>query len=282
MRRLWSLELGSGAAGLVTLLSTGLLIAGAVAFGWLGARLHPSSGAVRLGEVGLALLLAFLIGIPAHEGVHALAFVTLGKRPQFGAAVRSLVPYLYVACPGSRFSRNQYMAAVLAPFVLLDLIGLVLLVPAPTAVFAVAFLVINTSSSAGDLWMAGLLVQSPSWLQVEDTSGGFTAWAPAQHAGQAETSRVPIGLNPRVMAWIAGWLATSLACLVAGAFAILLVAAGHPGASVRVGPLVLTDPVPMGRRGLHVQLLPLIVLAGMAGALLTVAVARIRSATRPS
>jgi hypothetical protein len=193
--------------------------------------------------------------------VHALAFRSLGKRPQFGAGVRSLTPYFYVTCPGAYFSRNQYLATVLAPLVLLDLLGLALLVPAPTAVFGLALLVINTSGSAGDLWMAGLLAQSPNWLQVEDTRGGFTAWAPAQSASQAP--HIPIGLNPWVMAWIAGWLGASLACLVAGAFVILLV----------------TDAMPMGRRGLHVQLLPLTVLAGLAGALLTVGFARIRSAT---
>ncbi len=264
------------------MLSTGPVIASLTTFGWLASRLHPVIGAVGVAEMGVALLLAFVLSIPAHEGVHALALLSLGKRPQFGAAVRSLVPYFYVTCPGSYFSRNQYVAAVLAPFVVLDLVGLALLVPAPTAVFAVAFLVINTSSSAGDLWTAGMLAQSPNWLQVEDTRGGFTAWAPVQYAGRAETPRVPIGLNPRVMAWIAGWLAVSLACLVAFAFAILLIAAGHPGASIRVGPLLFAEPAPMGRRGLHVQLLPLFALAAIAGALLTVGFARIRSATRPS
>ncbi len=264
------------------LLSIGLLIASAVAFGWLGAGLHQGGGSAGLVQVGVALLLAFFLGIPAHEGVHALVFRSLGKRPQFGVGVRSLVPYVYFTCPGSHFSRNQYLTAVLAPFVVLDLVGLALLVPAPTAVFGLALSVINSSGSAGDLWMAGVLAQSPRWLRVEDTRGGFTAWAPAQYAGQAETLHLPIGLNPWVMAWIAGWLAASLACLVAFAFAIGLIAAGHPGASIRVGPLLFAEPVAMGRRSLHVQLLPLVVLAGIAGALLTVGFARIRSAARPS
>src|SRR5207245_7482223 len=273
-RRLWNLELGPGAAGLVMLVSIVLLVASAVAFGWLGARLHHGGGAAGLLEVGVALLLAFLLGIPGHEAIHALAFRILGKRPQFGFGVRSLMPYFYVTCPGSYFSRNHYLASVLAPLVVLDLVGLALLVPAATAVFGLALLIINTSGSAGDVWMAGLLAQCPTWLQVEDTKGGFTAWAPAQYASQAP--HCPIGLNPWVMAWIAGWLGAWLACLVAGAFVILLVAAGHPGAAIRVGPLVLTDAVQVGRRGLHVQLLPLTVLAGIAGAILTVGFARFR------
>jgi hypothetical protein len=281
LRRLWSLELGPGAAGLVMLLSTGLLIASAVAFGWLGAQLHHGGGPPALVAIGVAVLLGFLLGIVAHEGVHATAFRALGKRPQFGAGIRSLMPYFYVTAPGSYFSRNQYLASVLAPFVILDLLGLALLVPAPTALLGFVLLVVNSSGSAGDLWMAGLLVQLPSWLRVEDTRGGFTAWAPAEHAGQAETPRLPVGLNPIAAAWIGGWLAASLACLLAFEFVIVLIAAGHPGASIRVGPFLLAGPAPMGRRGLYVQLLPLIALAAITGALLTVAWARIRLATRP-
>src|SRR2546428_9087813 len=179
LRRLWTLELGPGAAGLVMLLSIVLLVASAVAFGWLGARLHHGGGAAGLLEVGVALLPAFLLGIPGHEAIHALAFRILGKRPQFGFGVRSLMPYFYVTCPGSYFSRNQYLASVLAPLVVLDLVGLALLVPAATAVFGLALLIINTSGSAGGGLGARPPAEWPPPLPGGDTRGGGTAPAAA-------------------------------------------------------------------------------------------------------
>src|SRR5207245_8923957 len=185
LRRLWNLELGPGAAGLVMLLSIVLLVASAVAFGWLGARLHHGGGAAGLLEVGVALLLAFLLGIPGHEAIHALAFRILGKRPQFGFGVRSLMPYFYVTCPGSYFSRNQYLASVLAPLVVLDLVGLALLVPAATAVFGLALLIINTSGSAADVWVARLPAEGPTWPPGGGNRGGVTARAPRPYPRHA-------------------------------------------------------------------------------------------------
>jgi hypothetical protein len=242
--RLWSVELTPAVSGYL-LLGSLLLFGGAAAgFGWLTVRLHAHSDlSVTLGlaEVVCGLVLTLV----AHEGVHALAFAAFGGRPRFGAGMRGFIPVLVTRSPGVVFTRNQFLVVGLAPLVLLDVIGLLLLLPDQSAPFGLTMLIINTAGAVGDLWMVGVLAQCPRWARAEDTELGFDVWAPAERVQSAPGLRQPLGLNPPLGRWVGLWTLLTFAV-----FFVLLVG----------GALVLARPI---------ALVPVLALAVAGGGALT-------------
>ncbi len=160
-------------------LSLYLFLGGSILFGglnllvyWLeiGATRGPLNWPRVLLVVG-ANVLAYLLMLAAHEGIHGLAFATFGGRPSFGARL----PFaLYCGAPNQLFTRNAYMAVGLAPLVLISLGGIVLIVLAPTiAPYLQLALIGNFSGAAGDLWAVRVLLRQPPAVLVQDTATGF-------------------------------------------------------------------------------------------------------------
>ena len=242
--RLWSVELNSAVSGYL-LLGSMLLFGGTVVgFGLLTFRLHPHSNlSARLGlaEVAVALVLT----LAAHEGVHALVFAVFGGRPRFGAAMRGFIPVLMTRCPGAAFTRDQFLAVGLAPLVVLDVAGLLLLLPDQTAPFGLSMLIINTAGAVGDLWMAAVLTQCHAWVLVHDTDLGFDVSAPGERTDEARGLRQPRGLHPPLGRWVGLW--TLLTVLL---YLVLLAAAAIV-------------------RARHGDLLPILTLSMAGGAVLT-------------
>jgi hypothetical protein len=122
----------------------------------------------------VALVLVMLI----HELVHGVFFWRFaGQRPTFG--IKGL--YVYVAAPAEvYFPRNQYLIVGIAPFVLLTLVGLLLMIIVPVVVVPILmlFIAFNAAGAAGDLQMsARLLSYSPDTL-MQDSGTSVIVYGP--------------------------------------------------------------------------------------------------------
>jgi hypothetical protein len=116
-------------------------------------------------------LLAYMLVLALHEGVHGLVFALLGGRPTFGT---KLPLALYCGAPNQLFTRNAYLAVGLGPLVLISLAGIALIILAPGLAPYVQFgLIGNVSGAAGDVWAAQVLLRQPSNVLVQDTATGF-------------------------------------------------------------------------------------------------------------
>jgi hypothetical protein len=117
------------------------------------------------------VVLATAIIVP-HEWVHGLAIRRYGGDPRYGVGVAHFIlPYAY-ATTDHRFTRNQFVVVLLAPLVLLTLVG----VPA-MLVFEWGWLALplaaNAGGAVGDLWMTLTLLGYPSRVHVEDHRTGL-------------------------------------------------------------------------------------------------------------
>jgi Putative zincin peptidase len=267
---LWKMEVRSGLMGALTLTSIALLVAAAVAFGAVAISLHPG---LRVGAK--EMVLALLLLIPLHEGVHALVYRAFGGRPRFGAGVHNFVPYAYVGCPGQWFSRNQFVVVALAPLIVLDLVGLLLLGSAPIAATVLALMVFNTAGAVGDLWTTAVVLQRPAWIRFQDSGTGFTAWAPADHLHDTAALRPPHGLDVPLLAWVGTWLGVTLATMLVLQIAVGLLL-GHQR-QIWAGPLLLGE-VRSQSSGVSFStyLLPISALAATVGAASAVIAASLR------
>ncbi len=121
-----------------------------------------------------ANVLAYLIVLAIHEGLHGLVFALMGGRPVFGTKL----PFaLYCGAPNQLFTRNAYLAVGLAPFVVISLAGILLILLAPgLAPYVQLALIGNFSGAAGDLWAARVLLRQPPSVLVQDTATGFEVY----------------------------------------------------------------------------------------------------------
>ena len=70
------------------------------------------------------LLLGGVLGVVLHEAVHGVFFLAFGGRPRFGFKPWTRFgPVFYAAAPGSYLDRPRYLAAGLAPAVLLTAVS---------------------------------------------------------------------------------------------------------------------------------------------------------------
>jgi hypothetical protein len=124
----------------------------------------------------LVLILGVLISILLHEMIHGVFFwIFSGSRPKFGLRGG----YAYAAAPGWFFPRAQYLVIVLAPFLLLSILGMVLVVAVPVgALAAILFgMLANAAGSAGDFWIAGKVLRERRNIVVEDLGDGVNIYA---------------------------------------------------------------------------------------------------------
>ena len=143
------------------------------------------SGEVTIdgGTFFYGLLLGLVLGVTLHEAFHGVFFLAFGGRPRFGFKPwTSFGPVFYAAAPGSYFDRSRYLAAGLAPAVLLTagLAAALALVAADNLLASVltwAF-VLNVAGSAGDMLMMRKVMAYPSTARFEDTGDGFVVYGP--------------------------------------------------------------------------------------------------------
>ena len=164
-------------AGLVLLAVFGVLF-----FLWMAA-FHSADFAagiqfnLQIGQF-LAAILALIIVLVLHEGIHGLAYWLLaGVRPVF--AFKGA--YAYAAAPGWYVARGPYLAIGLAPLVLLSLAGMLALAVTPLSWLAVIYfaVVMNAAGAVGDLWVAVLLLRAPRGCLALDSGEEIQLFAPA-------------------------------------------------------------------------------------------------------
>lgn len=124
--------------------------------------------------VAVAMVASVVLIVLLHEGVHGLFFWHFtGERPVIG--VKGI--YTYAAAPDWFLPRNQSVVVVIAPLLVLSVVGLLLLPVVPVWLVAplVLALTLNAAAAVGDvLQVFWLLTQPPSAL-VKDAGDTFTA-----------------------------------------------------------------------------------------------------------
>jgi hypothetical protein len=153
--------IGVNVAAAVALLPVGWLVL------WFIAAFRPEAASVsfRVDGFGALLVLVALVAVivlvaATHEAVHGVGFwLATGARPAFGIRV----PYAYAAAPNWFIPRDQYLPIALAPFVLITLAGLALLLVVPSAaILALALgIVLNAVGAIGDLIAVVWLLARP-------------------------------------------------------------------------------------------------------------------------
>ena len=134
------------------------------------------------------LLLGCVLGVILHEAVHGVFFLAFGGRPRFGFKPWTRFgPVFYAAAPGSYLDRPRYLAAGLAPAVLLTaaLAAALALVAVVAADDLFAYVVtwafvLNVAGSAGDMVMMLKVMSYPRATRFEDTGDGFVAYGPVR------------------------------------------------------------------------------------------------------
>jgi hypothetical protein len=139
-------------------------------------RVFDEVGAVR--NTG-ALLLALGLVVPLHEFAHGVAMRVFGARPKYGVIWRGLM--FFATAPGHAFSRNQYLAVILAPLAslsLLAVVGMVVFTGTWMVMVLALCAAINAASASGDLWMASVVVRQPPDAFVVDEREGMRLFLP--------------------------------------------------------------------------------------------------------
>jgi hypothetical protein len=143
---------------------------------------RPGIGAALLSVPGIDWLflvgsiVAFVALIALHELVHGAFFwVYTRSRPVFG--LRGW--YAFAAAPGWFLTRRQYLVTILAPFLILSLVGMFLMaiLPVMLAVVVLIMTIFNATSSVGDLWIAFRLLGQRRPVVAEDLGDGVNFYS---------------------------------------------------------------------------------------------------------
>ena len=147
----------------------------------VGAAAGSGETTIGGGTFALGFLVGLVLGVILHEAVHGVLFLAFGGRPRFGFKPWTRFgPVFYAAAPGSYLDRRRYLAAGLAPAVLLTaaLAAALVLVADDDLLASVvtwAF-VLNVAGSAGDMLMMRKVMSYPGATRFEDTGDGFVAY----------------------------------------------------------------------------------------------------------
>ena len=181
----WTLKQASLKARLLSVL------VGLVAFfASLSATAFIVGTATGTGEVTIGggtfftgMLVGLVLGVILHEAVHGVFFLVFGAWPHFGFKPwTSFGPVFYAAAPGSYLDRPRFLAAGLAPAVLLTAVLAATLAFVAgddllTATVTWAF-VLNVAGSAGDMLMMRKVMSYSRATLFEDTGDGFVVYGP--------------------------------------------------------------------------------------------------------
>ena len=166
----------------LALLSLLMLIAGTIFFAVLNFAAyywHKQAAPPGMTVWGVILwivinVLGYIIILPIHEIIHALAFLFWGGRPYFGA---KLPLALYCGAKNQLFRRNHYLVVGLAPLVVISLASLLFTLFSPALASYMFFATVgNFSGAAGDVLVATRLLRLSPGLLLEDTEAGYRAW----------------------------------------------------------------------------------------------------------
>ena len=166
----------------LSLLSLELLIGGGIvfvaltllAYSW---QRHGLSISVTFWGIVLWIIcniVSYIVVLPLHELIHALAFLFWGGKPYFGT---KLPLALYCGARDQLFWRDHYLVVGLAPLVVITLIGLLLTLFAPSlASYLLLATIGNVSGAAGDVMVSMRLWRQERNVLVEDTEAGYRVW----------------------------------------------------------------------------------------------------------
>lgn len=172
---------GGALTALWTVLSIVLVIAGFVGF----LAIYALRGGDSMTIDSLLEFLLIPIGVIAlivmHEWIHGLTMRRFRATPVYGVGVmHRVVPYFSCTAPGFRFTRNQFIAVSLAPFITISLTGaLAILVIGEQSGWLVIALAIHAGGCIGDLWGAGLALRHPGSTLFEDLKTGVRIIRPS-------------------------------------------------------------------------------------------------------
>ena len=166
----------------------------------------PSSPPTVLGWLAVSIGLLVCVVVP-HELLHGVFLTRYGQRPDYGIGVSHFVlPYAYAGTSGARYTRNQLLVALLAPFVVLTTAGVAVMVVVPTPLVIVP-LAANAAGSIGDLWMAAVLYQYPADVRVGDPPGDVRGFGIYGVHGRSLSRRPGMPLLARFLSGGVGTLA---------------------------------------------------------------------------
>lgn len=187
----------------------------------------------------LQALIGLLATIVAHEAVHALSLRAVGGRPRVVWGFHRVLPYLHVGS-AMRLTRGQTLASMLAPLVVVDLVGLGLMLLPATSGIGLAIVVANTTASVPDLWRAGQLARLPRWVRCDLRGATVVIWAPAEHDQTAIRIGPPKAKRVSPMVGVLGTWAFCLLVAEAVLAGAVRLAAGWYG-EIRVGGVLLAS-----------------------------------------
>jgi hypothetical protein len=136
---------------------------------YFGVGSHDYPGALIM----LVFLVALTFTMVVHELTHGMTIKLVGNRPSYGFQWVGLVPY--ATAEGQYFTRDEFIAAALAPLVCLSIIGCLLLPIAPAwlAPWVLFALIANAAGAAGDIWMSVIALRYPRSTWIMDERDGM-------------------------------------------------------------------------------------------------------------
>lgn len=181
----WTAKQASAKEGLLSVLIGLVAFVAALSATALIVGAATGSGEVTIGGETflLGVLVGLVLGVTLHEAVHGVFFLAFGGRPRFGFKPWTRFgPVFYAAAPGSYLNRPLYLAAGLAPAVLLTaaLAPILAFVAAEDLLASVVMwaFVLNVAGSAGDMLMMRKVMSYPRASRFEDTGDGFVVYGP--------------------------------------------------------------------------------------------------------
>jgi hypothetical protein len=122
----------------------------------------------------VGMLVAFLLMVLLHEGLHGLTMSFFGAKPQYGVEIRYGVAY--ATAPGHFFSRNQFIMVAIIPLLVITTLGLSLFyweLPGMVVSGLLFMLTLNLIGAVGDIWMIFVCLRYPKNAKVLDERYGI-------------------------------------------------------------------------------------------------------------
>ncbi len=158
-----------------------LLIPWGVVFIWLGIRLGKLSLKISITSVFqiLLILAAVLFMMVLHELAHGVVMRTFGARPIYG--ILWSAGAFYATSPRYPYTRRQYLMVATAPLVILSVLAMLLMIltaGSPLVWIWAICAIYNAAGSAGDLWIAAVVLRYPAEAYVMDEKDGVKIFMP--------------------------------------------------------------------------------------------------------
>jgi len=147
----------------ITAIFLGIFAGVANTFLSIDLRMRPMLGVWTLASLAFVIIL--------HESVHGATAAILGHKPLFGFKP----PLVYITF-AHKVPRNHFILIAVAPFVLLDILFILMYARGALNLFWDLCLIINTIGALGDIWIALKLLHVPKQSLILDTKTGLEIW----------------------------------------------------------------------------------------------------------